>query len=63
MRDGTFHEDASRVRIGTALRAMATLRDLTARLIRQAGWTSIAAATGHYRSRPDRATALLDLAA
>ncbi|MFF4352452.1 hypothetical protein [Streptomyces sp. NPDC001530] len=63
MRDVTFREDASRVRIGTAPRAMATLRNLTVGLIRRAGWTNIAAATGHYRSRPDHATALLDLAA
>ncbi|GGL84459.1 hypothetical protein GCM10010095_81560 [Streptomyces anthocyanicus] len=55
----TFGEDASRVRTGTALRAMATLRNLAIGLIRQAGWTNIAAATDHYRSRPQYATALL----
>ncbi|WP_326778050.1 hypothetical protein [Streptomyces sp. NBC_01445] len=42
---------------------MVTLRNLTLGLIRQSGWTDIAVATGHYWSRPDHATALLDLAA
>ncbi|WP_269664832.1 hypothetical protein [Streptacidiphilus rugosus] len=42
---------------------MATLRNLAIGLMRQAGWTNIAAAADHYRSRPDRAAVLLDLAA
>lgn len=63
VRDVTFAEDASRVRIGTAPRATATLRNLAIGLIRQAGWTNIAAATDHYRSRTDHALQLLDLEA
>ncbi|MFF4352454.1 hypothetical protein [Streptomyces sp. NPDC001530] len=63
MRDVTFAEDASRVRTGTAPRAMATLRNLAIGLIRQAGWTNIAAATDHYQSRTDHALQLLDLEA
>jgi Transposase len=63
VRDVTFAEDASRVRTGTAPRAMATLRNLAIDLIRQAGWTNIAAATDHYRSRTDHALQLLDLEA
>ncbi|MFE7354491.1 transposase [Streptomyces sp. NPDC057543] len=63
VRDVTFAEDASRVRIGTAPRAMATLRNLAIGLIRQAGWTNIAAAADHYRSRTDHALQLLDLEA
>jgi predicted transposase YbfD/YdcC len=63
VRDVTYREDASRVRTGTAPRAMATLRNLAIGLMRQAGWSNIAAAADHYRSRPDHATALLDLAA
>ncbi|MET7844734.1 ISAs1 family transposase [Streptomyces sp. NPDC005356] len=63
VRDVTFAEDASRVRTGTAPRAMATLRNLTIGLIRQAGWTNVAAATDHYRSRTDHALQLLDLEA
>ncbi|MFE0730875.1 ISAs1 family transposase [Streptomyces antibioticus] len=63
VRDVTFAEDASRVRAGTAPRAMATLRNLAIGLIRQAGWTNIAAATDHYRSRTDHALQLLNLEA
>ncbi len=63
VRDVTFAEDASRVRTGTAPRAMGTLRNLAIGLIRQVGWTNIAAATDHYRSRTDHALHLLDLEA
>jgi hypothetical protein len=63
VRDVTYGEDASRVRTGTAPRALATVRNLAIGLMRQAGWASITAAADHYRSRPDHATALLDLAA
>ncbi|NUK26649.1 hypothetical protein HRW14_28605 [Streptomyces lunaelactis] len=59
----TYGEGASRVRTGTAPRAMATMRNLAISLMRQAGWTNIAAATDHYRSRPEHATAMLNLAA
>ncbi|MFF4148348.1 ISAs1 family transposase [Streptomyces sp. NPDC001698] len=61
VRDVTFAEDASLVRTGNAPRAMATFRNLAIGLIRQAGWTNIAAATDHYRSRTDHALQLLDL--
>ncbi|MGW2617586.1 ISAs1 family transposase [Streptomyces sp. NPDC001500] len=63
IRDVTFGEDASRVRTGTAPRAMATLRNLAIGLMRQAGWTNIAAAADHYRSHPQHATAMLRLTA
>ncbi|MEV5777788.1 ISAs1 family transposase [Streptomyces antimycoticus] len=63
VREVTYSEDALRVRTGTAPRAMATMRNLAIGLMRQAGWTNIAAATDHYRSRPEHATALLDLTA
>lgn len=63
VRDVTFGEDASRVRTGTAPRATATPRNLAIGLIRQAGWTNIAAAADHYRSRPQYATAMLRLTA
>ncbi|MFF1732928.1 transposase [Streptomyces sp. NPDC058247] len=64
IRDVTFGEDASRVRTGTAPRAMATLRNLVAvALMRQAGWSNIAAAVDHYRSQPHYATATLRLTA
>ncbi|MFE9172707.1 ISAs1 family transposase [Streptomyces kebangsaanensis] len=61
VRDVTFAEDASRVRTGTAPRAVATFRNLAIGLIRQAGWANIATATNHYRSRTDHALQLLDL--
>lgn len=38
---------------------MATLRNPTLGLMRQAGWTNIAAAADHYRSHPQHATAML----
>ncbi len=63
VRDVTFGEDASRVHTGTASRAMATFRNLAIGLIRQTGWTNIAAATDHYRSRTDYALQLLGLEA
>lgn len=63
VRDVTYSEDASRVRTGTAPRAMATLRNLAIGLMRQAGWTNIAAAVDYYRSRPQHATATLGLTA
>ncbi|GHH79282.1 hypothetical protein GCM10018793_31680 [Streptomyces sulfonofaciens] len=63
VRDVTYSEDASRVRTGTAPRAMATLRNLAIGLMRQADWTNIAAAVDHYRSRPQHATAALGLTA
>ncbi|MGC9541224.1 ISAs1 family transposase [Streptomyces sp. UG1] len=61
VRDMTYTEDASKIRTGSAPRAMATLRNLAIGLMRQAGWTNIAAAADHYRSRPDYATALLKI--
>lgn len=61
IRDVTFTEDTSRVRTGNAPRVMATLRNLAIGLMRQAGWANIAAATDHYRSRPDHATAFLKI--
>jgi predicted transposase YbfD/YdcC len=43
VRDVTFREDASRIRTGARPRVMATLRNLAIGLIRQAGYTKIAA--------------------
>ncbi|HEY8642403.1 MAG TPA: ISAs1 family transposase [Candidatus Dormibacteraeota bacterium] len=43
VRDVTYREDASRVRTGPKPRIMATLRNLAIGLIRQAGYTKIAA--------------------
>jgi len=43
VRDVTLREDSSRVRAGSRPRALATLRNLTMGLIRQAGHDDIAA--------------------
>ena len=43
VRDITYREDSSRVRTGPRPRIMATLRNLAIGLIRQAGYTKIAA--------------------
>ncbi|WP_244170732.1 ISAs1 family transposase [Amycolatopsis tolypomycina] len=55
VRDTTYGEDASRVRTGTAPRAMATLRNLAISAHRAAGRTNIAAALRHtarHATRP-----------
>lgn len=49
VRDVTFREDASRVRAGSRPRVMATLRNLAAGLIRQAGYNQIAATIRNIR--------------
>ncbi len=49
VRDVTFREDASRVRTGPKPRIMATLRNLAIGLIRQAGYTKIAATIRRIR--------------
>ncbi|MFJ1610949.1 hypothetical protein ACIOHS_47855 [Streptomyces sp. NPDC088253] len=59
----TYDEDASRIRTGATPRAMATLRNLAIGLMCQAGWTNIAAAADHDRSRPQHAAAMLRLTA
>ncbi|MFE3907796.1 hypothetical protein ACFXPY_48295 [Streptomyces sp. NPDC059153] len=43
MRDTTFTQDASRMRTGTAPRAMATLRNLAIGALRLTGYDNIAA--------------------
>ncbi|MFD8384983.1 MULTISPECIES: transposase [Streptomyces] len=55
IRDTTYAEDASRVRTGTAPRAMASLRNLAIGALRLAGHTNIAAGLRHHArdtSRP-----------
>ncbi|MFE2038893.1 hypothetical protein ACFXBB_37880 [Streptomyces scopuliridis] len=59
VRDLTFAEDASRVRTGTAPRAMASFRDLAIGLARSMDWANMAAATDYYRSHPDHALDLI----
>jgi hypothetical protein len=57
---GDDREDASRVRTGTAPRALATLRNIAIGLDRLTGHANIAAATRRLAHRHDRVIALLD---
>jgi hypothetical protein len=52
VRDVTFREDASQVRKRPTFRVMATLRNLTIGLLRQAGYTRIAATIRKIRNDP-----------
>jgi len=52
VRDVTFREDASQVKTGSRFRIMATLRNLVIGLIRQAGYTKIAATIRRIRRDP-----------
>jgi hypothetical protein len=61
VRDVTFREDASQIRIPPRVRAMATLRNLVIGLIRQAGYTRIAATLRKIRNDPRLLLAILGL--
>jgi predicted transposase YbfD/YdcC len=61
VRDVTYREDACKVRTGTAPRILAGLRNLAIGLTRLIGWTSMTAATDHYRSHPGDGLHLLGL--
>jgi predicted transposase YbfD/YdcC len=52
VRDVTFREDASQVKTGSRFRIMATLRNLVIGLIRQAGYTKIAATIRKIKTDP-----------
>ncbi|MFF3878161.1 ISAs1 family transposase [Streptomyces sp. NPDC001978] len=59
VRDTTLAEDASKIRTGSAPRAMATFRNLAIALARLTGWTNTAEAIDYYRSHPDHALDLI----
>lgn len=61
VRDVTFREDASRVRTGPKPRIMATLRNLAIGLIRQAGYTKIAATIRRIKHDTALLLAILNL--
>lgn len=61
VRDVTFGEDASQVRTGAAPQVLAALRNVVIGLLRQAGWTNIAAALRHYAWRSGTALNLLGI--
>ena len=62
VRDVTFGEDSSRVRTGPKPRIMATLRNLVIGLIRQAGYTKIAATIRRIKYDTALLIAILGLA-
>jgi predicted transposase YbfD/YdcC len=59
VRDGTFREDASRIRKGSATQVMAVVRNLAIFLINRAGYSNAAAATRHYVCQPHESLELL----
>ena len=61
VRDTTYREDHSRVRTGTAPRAMASLRNLAISALRTAGHTSIAAALRHTARDANRPLTLFGI--
>lgn len=58
VRDVSYAEDQSQVRIGQAPRVMATCRNVAISLLRLAGWDNIAAGLRHHAARPDQTLAL-----
>lgn len=62
VRDVTWGEDASQVRVGHAPQALAALRNGLLSLLRSCGWTHIADATRHYGAYAHRAIQLLSMA-
>lgn len=61
MRDVTFREDASPIKTAARPRLMATLRNLAIGLIRQAGYTKIAATIRKIKNSPPLLWAILGL--
>jgi predicted transposase YbfD/YdcC len=61
VRDVTFREDASQIKTGARPRIMATLRNLAIGLIRQAGYTRIAATIRKIKNSPPLLLTILGL--
>jgi hypothetical protein len=61
VRDVTFDEDRSQVRVGSIPRVMAAMRNTVIGLLRVNGATNIAAATRRMAARPAEALALLGI--
>ncbi len=59
VRDVTFDEDRSQVRVGSIPQVMAALRNTVIGLLRFSGTTKIAATTRRFAARPSEAIALL----
>ncbi|MFY2860299.1 ISAs1 family transposase [Mycobacterium sp. THU-M104] len=58
VRDVTFDEDGSQVRIGQAPRVTTACRNFAISILRIDGWDNIAARLRHHARHPDRALAL-----
>lgn len=61
VRDVSLGEDACQVRSGSAPQVLAALRNTVIALVRNAGWTNVAAALRHYAWQPGTALAVLGL--
>ena len=61
VRDVTFDEDRSQVRVGNIPQVMASFRNLVMGLLRQAGETNIAAACRRMAAQPWNALALIGI--
>ena len=61
VRDGTWREDASQCWVGNAAHALAALHNGLTNLLRQAGWTNIAAALRHFGADCPRALRFIGL--
>lgn len=61
VRDVTYDEDRSQVRVGNVPQVMAALRNTAIGLMRTAGWTNIASATRHFAAQPAQALALMGI--
>lgn len=59
--DVTMLEDASRIRTGSAARAMAAIRNLSLNIIRTLEWKNVAAALRYFSWHPQQAAAILGL--
>lgn len=61
VRDVTFGEDASQVRTGSAPQVLAAFRNIVLGILRQEGWTNIAAGLRHNGWQPATALKLLGI--
>ena len=61
VRDVTFDEDHSQVRVGSIPEVLAALRNTTISLLRLHGWTNLAAACRRHAAQPWEALALLGI--
>ena len=59
VRDGALHEDASRIRKGSATQTMAVLRNIVIFLFGRLGHKSPTAATRHYVCHPEETLEIL----